>query len=113
RGILVKRGTIIEEGALIGFHSAETQQQIGELQAKLQEEQDELIRAEIEAEIAELREGNEVRALVSGWVKALWVEQVEEELAVHLRVVLPPQAQEEGGDSRGGRSGCGKNLESS
>jgi len=96
RGILVHKGATIEEGTLIGFHSSKTQEQIAELQANLAKEQDELIKAELEAKIAELQAENEVHALVAGWVKSLWVEQVEEQLTVHLRVVLG-----------------GKNLESS
>jgi len=111
-GILVRKGDVLQEGDLIGFHSAETQRQIEELQAKLGDEQDELIRAELQAKIAELQKQNEVHALVSGWVKSLWVEQVEEELTVHLRVVLSPHTQEEGDDSHRGRSSGGKNLES-
>jgi len=110
-GILVAEGDVIEEGALIGFHSVEIQRQIEELQRKLAEEQDELIQAELQAKIRELQEENEVHALVSGWVRSLWVEQVEEELAVHLRVILSGAAPG-GRGSSGGRRGPGNFLES-
>jgi multidrug resistance efflux pump len=66
----------------------EVQEQLRQLEANLAKEQDELIKAELQAKIKELREKNEVHALVSGWVQALWVEQVEDLLTVHLRVVL-------------------------
>jgi hypothetical protein len=88
QGILVRQGQTIEEGELIGVHSLEVQEQLRQLEANLAKEQDELIKAELQAKIKELREKNEVHALVSGWIGALWVEQVEDLLTVHLRVVL-------------------------
>ena len=88
QGILVEKGDQIQEGQLIGFHSVATQEQIAQLEANLEGAQDELIKAELEAKIAELREQNEVRALVTGYVRSLWVEQVEGDLIAHLRVLL-------------------------
>lgn len=89
RGILVRKGAVIREGDLIGVHSWEVQEQIRELEANLQGEAglDPLIKAELEAKIQELKRQNEVYALVSGLVQALWVEQTEGLLTVHLRVV--------------------------
>jgi hypothetical protein len=88
KGILVERGEQVREGDLLGFHSLEVQEQLRQLEANLAKEQDELIKAELQAKIKELKEKNEVHALVSGWIGALWVEQVEDLLTVHLRVVL-------------------------
>jgi len=86
-GILVSRGDWVQEGQLIGFHSVAIKEEIAQLEAKMAVTQDELIRAEIEAKLQELRQQNEVRSLVAGKVQSLWVEQLEQELVVHLKVV--------------------------
>ena len=88
QGILVRKGQMVEEGQLIGFHSVKTQQEIAKLEENLETTEDELIRAELRKKIEELREQNEVHVLVSGYVESLWVEQIEGDLIAHLKVVL-------------------------
>lgn len=82
-GVLVKPGQVLREGDLIGYASATTPQRIAELTRKLPEVQDELLRAEVEAELARLRLG-EIRALIPG--RVVRVDLAQEGNVIRVRV---------------------------
>jgi biotin carboxyl carrier protein len=87
-GVLVKEGQRVREGQLLGVKSVEIQQKIRELENRLAQPQDELIQAEIQQKIDELKQQNEIHSLVSGYIRAIWFEQRERELTAHLLVVI-------------------------
>jgi multidrug efflux pump subunit AcrA (membrane-fusion protein) len=88
KGVLVKEGQWVKQGQLLGIKSIEIQEEIKELENRLKQPQDELIQAEIQQKIEELRGQNEIRSLVSGYIRAIWFEQRERELTAHLLVVV-------------------------
>jgi len=85
--ILVKPGQELREGDLIGYARAEARDRIAWLEARLPEVEDEVLRAEVLAEIQRLRKESEVRALIPGKVLAVEVEQVRQGLSVRIQVL--------------------------
>ena len=88
-GILVRPGQVIKEGDLIGYTSRAAKDRILELEKALEGVEDEVLRAEVQAEIERLRAESEVRALIPGRVLAIEVEQVNQVLRVRIQLEKP------------------------
>ena len=88
-GILVRPGQVIKEGDLIGYTSRAAKDRILELEKALVDVEDEVLRAEVLAEIERLRAESEVRALLAGRVLAVEVEQVNQALRVRIQLEKP------------------------
>jgi len=89
RGILVRPGQVLQEGDLIGYTSRAAKDRILELEKALEGVEDEVLRAEVLAEIERLRAESEVRALIPGRVLAIEVEQVNQALRVRIQLEKP------------------------
>lgn len=88
-GVLVRPGQVLREGELIGYTSLAAKSRIAELEKALVDVEDEILRAEVQAEIERLRRECEVRALIPGRVLAVEVEQVNQALRVRIQLEKP------------------------
>lgn len=84
--VLVRPGQEVREGELIGYVSVAARRRAEQLAELLPTVHDELLAAEVRAELERLARENEVHALVPGRVRTVEVEQVGNSLRV--RVVL-------------------------
>lgn len=84
--VLVRPGQVVREGELIGYVSMAARRRAEQLAELLPTVHDELLAAEVRAELERLARENEVHALVPGRVRTVEVEQVGNSLRV--RVVL-------------------------
>ncbi len=89
--ILVQPGQEITEGQLIGYISAKEQARAAALAERLPQIQDELVAAEVHAELGKITQENEIRALVPGRVLRVEVEQLGRTLKVRVLVLCKIQ----------------------
>lgn len=87
--VLVRPGQVLAEGDLIGYASAEIRARLEELLDRFSEVQDELVRAELAAEIDRLRAQNEIRALIPGRVLSVQLQQEGNEIRVQVLLQRP------------------------
>lgn len=85
--ILVRPGQEITAGQLIGYVSAREVARAAALAERLPQIQDELVIAEVREELEKIAEENEIRALVSGRVLRVEVEQLGRGLKVRVVVL--------------------------
>jgi len=87
--VLVEPGQVLREGDLIGYASLATRERIAWLEKRLPKVEDEVLRAEVQAEIERLRRESEIRALIPGRVLTVEVEQANQILRVRIQLKKP------------------------